>query len=122
MGLKTSEAVGGREVDGRGDEDECRGQSDGPAKDDELRPGCGDVRVELAGGFEPLLRQVNRPGIARSRPEGDGLPPDRRQPLRFERYDAAKPPNRQAAEGRIAGRGHRLIPPRRMSRSNHIAP
>ena len=92
MSLKTSEAVGGREVDGRGDEDECRGQSDGPAKDDELRPGCGDVRVELAGGFEPLLRQVNRPGIARSRPEGDGLPPDRRQPLRFERYDAAKPP------------------------------
>ena len=92
MGLKTSEAVGGREVDGRGDEDECRGQSDGPAKDDERRPGCGDVRIELAGGFEPFLGQVNRPGSARSRTEGDGLPPDRRQPLRFERYDAATPP------------------------------
>ena len=92
MSLKTSEAVGGREVDGRGDEDECRGQSDGPAKDDELRPGCGDVRVELAGGFEPLLGQREPPPIAGSRTEGGGLPPDRPQPLRFERCDPAAPP------------------------------
>ena len=61
MSLTTSEAVGGREVDGRGDGDECRGQSDSPAKDDELRPDCGDVRAELAGGFEPFLGQREPP-------------------------------------------------------------